>query len=295
MDWDDMRIVLAICRAGSLTGAAKALAVNKSTVFRQINTIEKKMGVRFFERIAQGYVMTEAGESVMHAAARMEEEAINLERELVGKDFRLQGDIRLTAPEGIATYVLTPVIAKFCQQHPEIRVEVVITNAPLELSRREADLAVRVTSKPPDTSLGRCIGEFQFCTYATARYLKKHPSSSLAEHQWVTVLDETDWLIPVIWKNREQQRQRIVFSSSMTLTAIEAAKQDMGVIMLPCFLGDRDRRLKRVSEPLRALGSELWVLTHPDLRHTARIRALMTYIYDSLSEQRNLFSGAGEC
>jgi DNA-binding transcriptional LysR family regulator len=291
MDWDDMRVVLAICRAGSLTGAAKSLGLNKSTVFRQINTIEMKMGVRFFERVQQGYVMTEAGESVMHAASRMEEEAIHLERELLGKDYRLQGDIRLTAPEGVATYILTPVISAFCKQHPDIRVELLITNAALELSRREADLAVRVTSKPPDTSLGRCIGEFNFCVYASTRYLKKHQHLSLPEHDWVAIVDEVDWLTPIIWKKREMARERIVFRSSLTLTAINAAKQDMGVILLPCFLGDREKGLKRVGEPLKKLSTELWVLTHPDLRHTARVRALMTYIYEALSEQQDIFSG----
>lgn len=291
MDWDDMRIVLAICRAGSLTGAAEALKLNKSTVFRQINAIEKKMGVRFFERIQQGYVMTEAGESVMHAASRMEEEAINLERELLGKDFRLQGDIRLTAPEGIATYVLTPVIAEFCRLQPAIRVEVVITNTSLELARREADLAVRVTNRPPDTSLGRCIGDFNFCAYASSRYLKRNPTSDLAEHHWVTTLGESDWLVPLIYKKKGQAREKTVFSSNLTLTAISAAKQGMGVILLPCFLGDRERGLKRVSEPLKELANELWILTHPDLRHTARVRALMTFIYESLSPQQDKFSG----
>ena len=227
----------------------------------------------------------------MHAATQMDEVAINLERELLGKDFRLQGDIRLTAAEGIATYALTPVIARFCKAHPAIRVEVVITNAPLELPRREADLAVRVTSKPPDTSLGRCIGEFNFCVYASPRYLKQHSHAALAEHDWVTILDETDWLIPLIWKKQEQARQKIVFSSSHTLTSIQAAKQGMGVILLPCFMGDSEKGLVRVGEPLGKLSNELWVLTHPDLRHTARVRSLMTFIYESLIEQQNWFAG----
>lgn len=290
MDWNDLRIILAICRAGSLTGAAKALGMNKSTVFRQINTIEKKMGVRFFDRIQQGYVMTEAGEATMHTAVRMDEEVINLERELLGKDYRLQGDIRLTAPEGIATYLLTPILASFCAEHPDIHVELVITNAPLELSRREADLAVRVTNNPPDTSLGRCIGNFDFCIYSTPRYLKKNQNKPLAEHNWITILDEKEWLIPLIWKSREHAKKRIVFSSSLTLTAISAAKQHMGVILLPCFMGDNEKGLVRVTNPIVEMANELWILTHPDLRHTARVRALMTYIYESLVEKQEMLS-----
>jgi len=291
MDWNDLRVVLAICRAGSLTGAAKALNVNKSTIFRQINAIEKKVGVRFFERIQQGYLMTEAGESVMHAASRMDEEAIGLERELLGKDFRLQGNIRLTAPEGIANQVLTPIIADFCIKHPDIHVELLITNASLALSQREADLAVRVTNKPPDTSLGRCVGEFNFCVYAAPRYLKRHQQTSLENHHWVGILDEIDWLLPLIWKKKEEAKQKFVLSCSHTQTAINAAKQGMGVILLPCFLGDADKALRRVCDPLEKMSSELWLLTHPDLRHTARVRALMAFIYEILVGQQDMFTG----
>ncbi|WP_455223395.1 LysR family transcriptional regulator [Kaarinaea lacus] len=291
MEWNDLRIILAICRAGSLTGAAKALQVNKSTVLRQINTIEQKMGVRFFDRVQQGYLMTEAGEAVMHTASRMDEEAISLERELLGRDFRFQGDIRLTAPEGIATLSLTPLIAAFCKEHPEIHIELITTNAPLELSRREADLAVRVTNKPPDTSLGRRISEFNFCVYAAPRYLKKHPGTKLAEHNWVAIIDEVDWLIPLIWKKKEEARQKIVFSGTSTLNTLNCAKQGMGVILLPCFLGDAENGLTRVGKPIKELASELWVLTHPDLRQTARVRALMTFIYESLKEQSHQFAG----
>ena len=291
MDWNDLRVVLAICRAGSLTGAAKALNVNKSTIFRQINAIEKKVGVRFFERIQQGYLMTEAGESVMHAASRMDEEAIGLERELLGKDFRLQGNIRLTAPEGIANQVLTPIIADFCIKHPDIHVELLITNASLALSQREADLAVRVTNKPPDTSLGRCVGEFNFCVYAAPRYLKRHQQTSLENHHWVGILDEIDWLLPLIWKKKEEAKQKFVLSCSHTQTAINAVKQGMGVILLPCFLGDADKALRRVCDPLEKMSSELWLLTHPDLRHTARVRALMAFIYEILVGQQDMFTG----
>lgn len=291
MHWDDLRIILAICRAGSLTGAAKILGLNKSTVLRQINAIEKKMGVRFFERIQAGYRMTEAGETAMHTAARMDEAVIELERELLGKDYRLQGDIRLTAPEGIATYSLLPVIATFCKQHPDIRIELFITNTALELSRREADLAVRVTKKPPDTSLGRCIGEFNFCVYATQRYLDKHPNTAIADHNWISILDEFEWIAPFMWKKNQQARRKIVFTSSTTIAAVTAAKQHMGVVVLPCFLGDTEKGLTRVGEPLNPLSSELWILTHPDLRNTARVRALMIFIYEALKQQSQKFSG----
>lgn len=291
MEWDDLRVVLAVCRAGSLSGAAKALKLNKSTVFRQINAIEKKMGVRFFERLPQGYQMTEAGEMVMHTAQRMEADVNNLQTQLLGKDFRLQGNIRVTAPEGIAMAFLAPLMAEFCQIHPDIDIDLITTSAALELSRREADLAIRVTRKPPDTSLGKRVSAFNFGIYASPDYLCSRRSLPLNELDWLLADDEVYWLGKTIWKNKTQAAQQTKFVCSSTLVTMNAVKQGLGVMLLPCFLGDNEKDLERVTEPLEELSSELWILTHQDLRHTARVKALMNYFYDGLREKSNKLMG----
>lgn len=285
MEWNELRLVLALCRSGSLSGAARYLGLNKSTVLRQINAVEGKMGVRFFERLSQGYMMTEAGEAVMRTAVRMEEEAIQLERELLGRDLRLQGDIRVTAPEGLAIRFLTPLISDFCKKHPEIFIDLNITNVPLALSRREADIAVRVTDKPPDTSLGRCISTFNFCAYAAPSYLKKHQDSKLSDHRWISVSDE------VLWKKKQKNNAKLAFSCNSTFATLEAAKKGLGAVIQPCFLGDAEKSLRRLGPPVKEYSTELWVLTHPDLRHTARVRALMNSIYDTLKQKRKQFEG----
>ena len=161
MEWDDLKVILAIGRAGTLSGAARSLELNHSTVFRRINQIEKKLGVRFFDRLPQGYVMTDAGEAAMSAAETIEDKVNSLARELVGKDLRLQGTIRVTAPEGVSLELLVPHLARFCKKHPDIHIDLVATGSALQLARREADLAVRVTTKPPDTSIGRRVCLFR--------------------------------------------------------------------------------------------------------------------------------------
>lgn len=291
MEWNDLNIILAIGRAGTLSGAGRSLEMNHSTVFRRINAIEKKLGVRFFDRLPQGYVLTEAGEAAMRAAEHIDDEVNGLARELVGKDLRLQGNIRVTAPEGVSLKLLAPHLARFCRLHPDIHIDLVATGMTLQLSRREADLAIRVTSKPPDTSIGRRICQFRFGLYASPAYLKKHGPRELAEHDWVMTDDSRDWFPSAIWKRLGQPRARLVLSSNSTMAIVNAAVEGMGVAPLPCFLGDSEKGLRRVIPPLEEMTLELWLLTHTDLRHTARVRALMHFLQEALEGQKDLIEG----
>ena len=187
--------------------------------------------------------------------------------------------------------LVPPVLAQFCDRHPAISIDLVVTSTAVDLSRREADIALRVTDKAPDTSVGRRVCEFRFCVYASRRYLEKNKDRALQDHRWVLTDTEIDWLIPLIWRNRAQASERIVFSSSLTLSTVTAGKEGMGVVLLPCFLGDAECDLVRVTDPPDSLAFELWVLTHPDLRHTARIIALMAYLRESLEKKKDLISG----
>ena len=291
MDWNDLKIVLAIGRTGSLSGAARLLDINHSTVFRRINTIEKKMGVRFFERLPQGYVMTDAGESAMRTGERIDSEVINLAREIQGKDLRLQGTIHITAPLGLSQTLLGPHLAKFSIQHPDIHINLIATSTTLELSRREADLAIRVTNTPPDTSIGRRVCTFRSAIYASRSYLKHHRATLLADQNWLLTDDQMDWLPLAFRKHKDRAKLKIKFSSNNVLVVMHAAKEGLGVAPLPCFLGDKEKKLVRVVEPLEELNSDLWILTHSDLRNTARVRTLMSFLYDAFRQQENLFAG----
>ena len=291
MEWNDLMVILAVCRAGSLSGAARILGHNHSTVFRKINTIEEKTGVRFFERLPDGYKMTDAGITAMRYAERIESEVHALGREVLGQDMRLQGKIRVTAPEGMTVQVLPKLFVDFCRQHPEVSIEIAGGSSAVDLSRREADIAIRATSKPPDTSLGRKICDFRFAIYASPRYLKDYKKESLQEQNWCFIQGSEEWLIPLIWKKKANAKQCTVFESGMAMAVLNAAAEGMGVTMMPCYLGDADERLVRVTNVLESLTLELWILTHPDLRHTARVKALMAVLYDALTQNEDLYSG----
>lgn len=291
LEWSDLAVILAVCRAGSLSGAARALNQNHSTVFRRINAIEEKSGVRFFERRPDGYAMTEAGETAMQYAERIENEVHALSREVIGQDMRLQGKIRLTAPEALSMVVLPGLCAEFRRRNPEVTFELVGGHSALDLTRREADVAVRATLKPPDAALGRKVCDFRFGLYASPHYLKQHGNGPLAEQPWCLIQGTIDWLIPLVWKKKAHGERQIVFSSGSTLAVVNATADGMGLTMMPCYVGDTDNRLVRVGEPIEALTIELWILTHPDLRHTARVKALMAFLYDELTERKDLFEG----
>ena len=291
LEWNDLSVILAIGRTGSLSGAARTLKVNHSTIFRRISAIEEKTNVRFFDRLPTGYRMTSAGKAAMQCAERVEAEVLTLGRHILGRDKRLQGKIRITAPEYVSTDLLVEPMHEFRNNNPDILFQIVTTSDPLDLNRREADIAVRVTSAPPEALLGRKICEFRFCVYAAQSYLEQRPEKSLAEHDWVMKDNEVDWLVPLIWKNRALADSRIALTSSLTRGATNAALEGMGVVLLPCFFGDIHPKLIRVTEPIASLARELWVLTHPDLRHTVRVRTAMRHFYEALRKKAPLIDG----
>ena len=144
-DWNDLRLVLSVARAGSLQGAARSLSIDHSTAYRRLQTLEAGLGLRLFERRGGTYRPTEAGERMAVAAERMEAETLALDRAITGHDASLSGSLRVTCSETLARRLLTDVVAGFRARHPGIRLALIIDNRQLDLSRREADVALRAT------------------------------------------------------------------------------------------------------------------------------------------------------
>lgn len=291
MEWNDLNLVLAICRSGTLSGAARTLGVNHSTVFRRINSIEEGLGVRLFERLPTGYAMTEAGEAVQTTAVRVENEVFALSRRMMGRDMGLHGSLRVTAPDGLALRILMPHMAAFSRIYPDIRLEFSVTNSFLELSQREADIAIRFTSRPPEAVVGRRICRFAISIYGSVAYLKAQADSSPDSYHWLIPGEGLERLPAAKWFEKNYPTAKVVLRSNTFLMLFEAAKQGLGVAPIPCFLGDREAELERIMEPPKELDSELWLLVHPDLRRTARVRALFDFLLDALQADKTLIEG----
>src|SRR5918997_5171671 len=157
MDWEDLRYALAVADASSLAAAARGLGVNHTTVLRRVNGFEERLGLRLFDRLPTGYALTAGGEELLAAARRMAETVTELERKLSGQDLRLEGTLRVTTTDTLMAPLLPPVLARFRALHPGIVVEVATANAFANLTRRDADVAIRPALEPPETLVGRRI------------------------------------------------------------------------------------------------------------------------------------------
>lgn len=292
LEWNDLALILAIGRTGGLSGAARQLGKAHSTIFRRINAIEDKTGVRFFDRFDNGYVLTDAGRTAMKYAERVEGEFHALGLEILGQDTKLVGRLRLTCPEAFAEEHAPGLVARFIALHPDIQVDVIPGHGAADLNRREAEIAIRATKAPPETSFGRKICAFRFALYATESYMSARPDLPLPDHRFCLIEGTLGWLLPRVWKTAAQGEGQVVFQSRASRAVQNVTAENLGVGFLPCYVGDADPRLIRVCDPIQPLDLQLWVLTHPDLRNTARIRAMMSFLYDTLGQQADLWGGA---
>ncbi len=292
LDWNDLRFVLAVAEAGSLARAARGLGVNHTTVLRRIAVFEDQLGVRLFDRLPSGYAVTSAGEQLTELARGMRDRVHEIERRLVGQDLRLTGSVRVTTTDTLAQSVISPVLADVATRHPGVDLELTTTNAMVSLTRRDADIAVRPTAKPPPHLVGRRVSAVAFALYASPSYLARVPAKrELARHTWIAPDDSLATTTIARWMAHEVADARVVLRAD-TLTALgHAAAAGIGVVALPCYLGDRSPGLRRIRGVVAEMATELWVLTHEDLRATARVRAVSDALVAALTEQRPLLTG----
>lgn len=297
-DWNDLQFVLAVQRTGTLTAAAKMLGIDHSTAFRRLNALETRLEVRLFERLPGGtYQPTPAGERMAVAAERMEDEALALDRDIAGQDRQLTGQLRVTSSETLAYSRLTGHLAAFRQVHPGIVVELVIDNRVLSLSRREADIALRPI-RPKEAELwGRKLAGVAWTFYASPAYLETRGGLSanladLKQHALIGWEETASGIMAAAWLARHAPAAGFVYRTNSLVNQLVAAKAGMGVALLPCYLGDSEPGVTRaLREPVSELAGELWIITHADLKGTARVRALFDLVGEGLVKERGLFEG----
>jgi DNA-binding transcriptional LysR family regulator len=297
-DWNELRLVLAVARAGSLTAAARTLGIDHSTVFRRLHAIEARLGVRVFERLPAGaYRVTPAGERMASAAERMEDEALTLARDIAGADRRLSGRLRVTSSETLAYSRLTSHLAAFRHAHPGIVVELVIDNRVLSLSRREADIALRPIRPKEGDLWGRKLADVAWTFFTSPTYLDATggpiPSADkLGGHALIGWEETATGIQAADWLDRAVPSPGFTYRTNSLVNQAIAAKAGIGMALLPCYLGDAEPGLVRaLREPVPELAGELWIVTHSDLKATARIRAFFDIVGDGLARERNLFEG----
>jgi DNA-binding transcriptional LysR family regulator len=290
VDWDDLRFFLAVSERGSISGAAKFLNVNHSTVLRRLASLEKRLGARLFDRLPDGYVMTAQGEELRSRLRGVSEQIGTAQSSLGGRDRSFAGAIRLTTTDTLIHTLLMPYLVEFGDSHPAIQMEIVINNTFLSLTRREADVAVRPSNIVPENLVGRRAGHLRTAIYASKSYLKKNANKQeWAAHVWVAPDETLSHLAQAKWMRENIPEDRIGVRVDSLLGMLAAVRCGMGAGLLLCFLADDEKDLVRLAEPLKELDTDVWILTHPALKGVARIKALTDFLYDKLRTNDKLF------
>ena len=287
MNWDDLRLFLAVARSGSISGAAKQLGVQHSTISRRIRQFEQMLGARLIERKKGGYELTQAGEHVKEAANNIEREVLGVDGVLIGKDTRLIGPLRVTAINNMASSILMPMFADFSNKHPLVELHIVVSNLDASLAQRDADVAIRLTNSPPDTLVGKRIVTVASTIYGSRSYIEKLRQNN-NDPRWIGV---ECCVFHKIWTKQACGEQPYHFISDDTLLTLAAIKENLGVSILPCFMGDSDTALVRYREPDPAYNLGLWLLLHPDLRRTARVLTFRDHMINAINEKKLWFEG----
>jgi len=287
MNWDDLRIFLAVAREGSISGGARKLGVRHSTVSRRMRALETKLSVRLIERKKSGYELTAAGESMKLAACRMEYEMLHLDGKLGGRDARLTGELRVSTISSMASGIFMPMFASFSKQYPDIDLHILTSNRNINLVEREADIAIRLTNTPSESLIGTRLGSAATAAYASRAYLSQLQQTG-EKATWIGVQCCN---FHQSWTKKAASGQRQNFFSDDQMLTAAALKQHLGVAYLPCVIGDQSPDLERFCPPDPQMSLGVWILFHPDLQHTARVLAFRDHMIEEMSAQETVFNG----
>lgn len=291
LDWDDLRYVLAIARDRSSTRAGERLGVSHTTVGRRLRAIEEALGVRLFDQTPSGFVPTAAGRDVAEVAERMEAELLSLEGRVLGGDARLEGKLRVATMD-LLFRRYQGVFASFLARHPSVELTITASNDEVSFTRREADVALRLTSTPPDYLVGRKVGRMDFAVYASRDLARQvGEGAPLDDYPWLAWDErrpDMRWLDG--WLATHAPRARVAVRVDFSMLALrEAIAGGLGVHFLACSEGDAEPGLVRIREPDPAHGREVWLLTLAELRHTSRIRAFLDHVDEEVRREGEPF------
>lgn len=284
INWDNLRYVLMVAEKGSIAAAARELRVNRTTVLRRINSFQDNLSCRIFERSESGYILTPEAEKMIDAAREVENTIFNMQRQIAGRELRLEGELRVTTTDTLIVSVIGPHLASFHRKHPHIVVNVVMTNNILDLNRRDADVAVRPTGAPDGHLVGRRLADIQFAIYASPDYLGSCNADRLDQHSWIGFETELQSTLPGKWLDNNIPVEKICLRGDSFIALKVASENGMGLSLLPHYLGDSSKYLQKLPIAIEELNTGLWLITHPDLNRSAKVHAFMDHFSEAFDE-----------
>lgn len=282
--WDDFRYFYTVVNTGSFSKAAQMLGVNHSTVSRRIQSLEQSHGVRLLERLQTGYRMTVAGESIYDLVERLNQDTHQASRVLQGQDTTLEGTINLTMPHELFEYLLAEPLKKFAAQNPKIVLNLQVSSGLRNMANREADIAVRLSPAPPEYLIGTKITHIQHAIYSAKGYQQQETTPIVA---WSNETSIPQWAID------HTVNPEIVMRVDSLTAMHQAIAENFGIARMPCFLPDKVKceRIKKMPINLPKSQWAVWILSHQDLRNSAKIKACRSFLKSALDEFIPVFSG----
>lgn len=288
---EDWPLVACVAEQASLVSAAKRLGISHATAFRRLGALERRLGVRLFERRAGRYAATPAGEALAEAVRGMQAHVDATLLRVQGQDLRPQGVVRVASTEGVIGGLLVPLLSDLRKALPALNVHCSARNEFHNLSQREADLALRPATSPPAHLIGHCIGPLRHAVYARRDKARRFQRTGLDQQPWIALDDSASGSQALMWLARVLPLEKVTLRFSSLMIVRSACAQGLGLAMLPCFLGDTEPDLVRIGEPVPQCDSELWLLSHPELRETVRVKALRHWLIKALSARADLLAG----
>ena len=300
LNWDDLRFFLSVCRRGSLAGAARDLDVNRSTVLRRVDQIEGALGLPLFDRLPGGFALTEAGEELLGSAQRVEDEVSAAARRISGRAVRPSGVVRVATTMNLGFGFLPPYLAAFNDAFPEIEIDLFATpDGYSPVSRHDADIAFRTLTGRSDIDMvGRRLCGLPLGVYGSSDYLARlgTPGSpaDLPGHQIIVGDERMRYFGATDWLAGHAGPDAVVYRANSMVLQLAAVRAGVGLACLPCYLATNEPDLRMVLPLDPDQGADLWILTHGELRQTARVRAFIDFMTEAIVRDRHVLEGGGD-
>jgi DNA-binding transcriptional LysR family regulator len=278
LDAADLRLILALSRAGKLAGAGERLGVDSSTVFRSLQRIERGLGVVLFERSRRGYSPNELAQALAEQGERLEAVLEAASSALQTEPAQVAGTVRLTTTDTVLHGLIAPALGPLKQLHPLLSFDISTGNELANLTRRDADIAVRATKRPPQHLVGKCIGPVRVALYAGAGSGVTLADVEAERVAWVAPDEALPEHPSVQWRRKRFPKVAPLYKVSSILSVADLVGQHLGVGLLPVFLAERQPRLLRLTDEIAECQTELWLLTHAEARHQRRVAAVYSYL-----------------
>jgi DNA-binding transcriptional LysR family regulator len=294
MDWDDLRYFLAVYRSGSTSGAARALSVQHTTVGRRLAALEDRLGASLFTRTPSGLIPTTAAAEILPLAESAERSMRDIERAVAGRDGRLEGVVRLTTSDAFSGFFVRRLTALHAE-HPGLVVEILSANRTFDLTRGEADLAVRMVPTTQPDLICRQVATVGWSLFASESYISRRgPLASAAElggHELIGYDESLAGTPGARWLAEHARAARIVMRGNSIGAVINAAIVGIGIALVPCYLVAGEPTIRRLVPGL-LLEREVWLVFHPDAGRIARVRRVIDFVTEVLEAERRVLRGA---